>query len=154
FEFRWRIARRFQVRQFPTCRRKETCEISILNQLRTETLNRIAAFCQRLLGIADRIIEGSHCLVRSARHQVADGLILEHQAVQVLEQSIVQFTCDSGPFIHASFQSDVELVPHLTYSELVERPYQRQEGSGVKEAEPGCLVEPWSNREICERCGV
>src|SRR5579864_115572 len=128
------------VGQLSTSRHQQLREITLRNRLRTQPLDRIPALGESLLGLIDRIVQRSLGFIGSSQHQVASCLKLEHQAVKILQQRVVQFSRNTRAFVHTRFQPDVELPLQLLDTQLVDTPQQCYESDRAQRTEPPGLV--------------
>src|SRR5262249_27659926 len=82
----------------------QLCEIILGRRGAAQVFNGILAFRDRLLSSRDRTIESLQCFVRPLLEHVAGGLNLEHQSMQTLKQTIVQFPRDTCALADPLFQ--------------------------------------------------
>src|SRR4029077_7305732 len=117
------------VGQLSSRRHEQLRDITLRNWLRTQSLDRIPALGERLLRLIDRIVQETLGFIWSAQHQVASCLKLEHQSMEILQQSVVQFSRNARALIYACFQPYCELVLQLLNTESIEPPEQYQKNS-------------------------
>jgi hypothetical protein len=65
-------------------------------------LHRLPAFLNRMGTLIDRAVEHRLCLLRSRSQQTGHGLKAQEQAIEALQQRIVQLAGNSGPFAEAT----------------------------------------------------
>src|SRR4029077_209114 len=114
------------VGQLSTRRHEQLRDITLRNWLRTHSLDRLPALGESLLRLIDRIVQRPLGFIWSPQHQVASCLKLEHQSMEILQQSVVQFPRNARALIHACFQPDRELVLQLPNAESINPPEQYQ----------------------------
>src|ERR1700756_4750088 len=124
------------VGQLSTRRHEQLRDITLRNRLRTQSLDRIPALGERLLRLSDRIVQRPLGFIWSPQHQVASCLKLEHQSMETLQQSIVQFSRDACAFVDTRFDLHAELPFQLLDAELIKRPQQQNKASHARDTEP------------------
>src|SRR6202012_4225182 len=90
----------------------------------------------------------------SRRQNIRYCLEAQQHSIEALEQRIVQFSCDSGTFIHASLKRNMELPLYLLEAEELNDPQQSQERGYADAAKPESLIPSWQDLNAESRAGL
>src|SRR5262245_12250130 len=112
---------------------------------RSQVLNRVTAFDDRLIRSVESSVECLEGLRRVRGQQVTRALKAKHQSLKTLEQRIVQFACDSRPLVDPLVEPQVEGMCDLPESELIQGPEEREDRYDNSRSEPRRLVVGWGD---------
>src|SRR4029077_8063098 len=101
-----------------------------------------------LLRSGDCAIKSLDCFLGPPGKHIAGGLKSKHEAVQTLQQSIVQFPRNASPLAEARPQRRIELPRQMSQAKLIHRPRQEEKSTDAGSSKPNRLKPGRSNAEI------
>src|SRR4051812_41993999 len=108
--------------QFLAQFRQQLFKIALDHLLRTQFLNHVLALRDCFFRTSNRALYRLFCPLGISVQQVLRSLELKHYPVKILEQGVMQLSCDSCPLPNSLFQSDRELPGDLTHPQVMELP--------------------------------
>src|SRR4029077_2566665 len=101
----------------------------------------IPALGDCLLRLGNGPIENLNCLCRAPGKQAASRLQSKQQAVERLQQGIVEVPCDACALADALFQTHIELLGEVIQTVAVNGPHRKKNQSHTSAPEPPGLPE-------------
>src|SRR3954451_23145652 len=99
-------------------------------------MHRISALGNCFGCLVNGAVDPLLCLIRSARQNIRDRLESEQQAIETLQQGVVQFARNPRPFVYTSIESRVKLVFQPFQPHLVEHPHREKNGKRAAGPKP------------------
>src|SRR5215469_4323427 len=113
-----------------------------------QVLDRVSAFGDCLLGSLDRAVQRLKRVFRATRKEISGSLEPKHETMQGLEQCIVQIASDACALVQARLQSNRELLPQLSNTQLIGGHQQKQKERYTTRSEPCGLVVGRKDSEV------